>query len=111
MSGYKRIDEFNDEITAKLKTYYTDILALIGEDPTREGLLNTPERVAKSMQYLTQGYDSEPSDILKSATLATLLNPVIKPLGIYAICARPINGIIWCSHIEYISISLTITIC
>ena len=59
--------EPNEEITNKISSHYTDILQNIGEDPSREGLLKTPERVAKALQFLTHGYDLNPDEILKSA--------------------------------------------
>ena len=59
--------EYNDEITKKLTEVYKTILADLGEDPNREGLLKTPERVAKSLQFLTQGYQLNPDEILRSA--------------------------------------------
>ena len=67
IEGYKKIDRYNlksiDQIASKYKTILTDM----GEDPNREGLLKTPERVAKAMQFLTHGYDLNPAEILKSA--------------------------------------------
>ena len=68
MMGYERIDQYNPESIDKLSEHYREILGLIGEDPKREGLLDTPMRVAKAMQFFTQGYDHDPVEILKSAT-------------------------------------------
>ena len=59
-SGYVRIDKWDDEKTAKLAEHYKGILELIGENPEREGLLDTPTRVAKAIQFLTKGYNIEP---------------------------------------------------
>ena len=58
---------YNDETTANLSGHYEEVLKQIGEDPTREGLLKTPERMAKAMQFLTHGYDINPDDLIKQA--------------------------------------------
>ena len=55
IEGYKRVDHFNEDVTERIKEHYVDIIAQLGEDPEREGLIKTPERVAKSLQFLTQG--------------------------------------------------------
>ena len=65
--GYERIDQYDQELVKRISDHYTDILSAVGEDPKREGLLKTPERVAKALQYLTHGYDLDPANILKSA--------------------------------------------
>ena len=65
--GYNRIDNWDDEVTQKLSDHYEAIIKLLGEDSDREGLHRTPLRVAKAMQFLTQGYNQNPVDILKSA--------------------------------------------
>ena len=65
--GYEKIERFNPERTQKLAEHYRAILQLLGENPDREGLLKTPMRVAKSMQFLTQGYNMDPMEILLSA--------------------------------------------
>ena len=65
--AYKKIDNYDLETTEELAQIYKKSLELLGEDPNREGLLKTPERVAKSMQFLTQGYSQDGSEILRSA--------------------------------------------
>ena len=65
--GYEKIERFDPERTEKLMEHYRAILRLLGEDPNREGLLKTPLRMAKSMQFLTQGYNMDPMQILLSA--------------------------------------------
>jgi GTP cyclohydrolase I len=65
--AYIKVEQFEDKITSGLIDNYKESIALLGEDPNREGLLKTPERVAKSMQYLTQGYQIDPKAILDSA--------------------------------------------
>ena len=61
--GYKRIDEYNDETIRELAAHYKEILRLIGENPEREGLIDSPVRIAKAMQFFTHGYDLEPENI------------------------------------------------
>ena len=66
-NGYERIENFDETTTNELSKNYRNILSLIGEDVLREGLDKTPERVAKAMQFLLQGYKNDPVEILKSA--------------------------------------------
>ena len=65
--AYKRVEHYEDKITSSLTDNYRESLSLLGENPDREGLLKTPERVAKAMQYLTQGYHMDAKAILNSA--------------------------------------------
>ena len=67
MKRYQKEENFSPEKIAKLREHYKAILELLGEDPAREGLLKTPERVAKAMAFLTKGYDENPLDIIRSA--------------------------------------------
>ena len=67
--AYKKIDNYDLQTTEELAQIYKKSLELLGEDPNREGLIKTPERVAKSMQFLTQGYSQDGSEILRSAML------------------------------------------
>ena len=63
--AYKKIEHYDKASTEALSANFKEVLTHIGEDIEREGLLKTPERVAKAMQYLTQGYDQDPAEILK----------------------------------------------
>ena len=67
MSNYKFFEEHNHQATQNIKKSYKDIISDIGEDVTREGIVKTPERASKAMQFLTQGYDQDPAAILKGA--------------------------------------------
>ena len=62
--AYKKTEEYEDEITSGLVKSYSEVLGLLGEDPEREGLKKTPERLAKAMQYLTQGYNLDARTII-----------------------------------------------
>jgi len=61
--GYQRIDQYDEESVDKLASFYKEILPEIGEDPSREGLIKTPERVAKALMFLTHGYELKPAEI------------------------------------------------
>ena len=65
--SYTKQEIFDEQTTAALAEHYKSILHLLGEDENREGLLKTPERVAKAMQFITQGYSQDPSELLRSA--------------------------------------------
>ena len=66
-SGYKKVDQYNDKLVDSISLMYKGILKDVGENAGREGLLKTPIRAAKALQYLTQGYDLKPEEILRSA--------------------------------------------
>ncbi|MDF1867723.1 MAG: GTP cyclohydrolase I, partial [Saprospiraceae bacterium] len=65
--SYSKEENYSPEITSDLVKHYVDILGKLGEDPEREGLIKTPSRVAKALQFLTHGYQLDPSEILRSA--------------------------------------------
>ena len=67
LTNYRREDIYNQEKIEQLMVHYREILRLLGEDPDREGLLKTPERVAKAMSFITKGYSQDPIEILRSA--------------------------------------------
>jgi GTP cyclohydrolase I len=102
--GYDRIDRWNDEITAKLTEHYTAILHLLGEDGRREGLKETPARVAKSLQFLTQGYGTDPADILKSAMFQEDYEEmvIVKDIELFSMCEHHLLPFIGKAHVAYI---------
>lgn len=103
-SGYSRIDRWDDEKTAKLAEHYKAILELIGENPEREGLLDTPDRVAKAIQFLTKGYNIEPKDILKSAIFKEDYKQmvIVKDIEIYSMCEHHMIPFYGKAHVAYI---------
>ena len=103
-SGYVRIDKWNDEKTAKLAEHYKAILELIGENPDREGLVDTPVRVAKAIQFLTKGYGIEPKDILKSAIFREDYKQmvIVKDIEIYSMCEHHMIPFYGKAHVAYI---------
>lgn len=88
MYDYERIDKWNTDKLDKLSHHYYEILKLIGEDPSREGLLETPRRVGKAMQFLTQGYDIDPQEILRSAMFKEDYREmvIVKDIEVYSMC-------------------------
>lgn len=104
MDGYQRLDNYNMETINKLKPLYTEILKLIGEDPTREGLIDTPNRVAKAMQFFTHGYDINPEDILKSAMFKEDYRQmvVVKDIELYSLCEHHMVPFFGKAHVAYI---------
>lgn len=103
-NGYKRIDQFNDQSTAELSKHYSKILEIVGEDPDREGLVKTPERVAKAMQFLLQGYQADPVEILKSAMFKEDYRQmvIVKDIEIYSMCEHHMLPFFGKAHVAYI---------
>ncbi len=97
-------DLYNDEITQRLSGVYKTVLQDIGEDPEREGLVKTPERVAKAMQFLTQGYATNPEEILKSALFAEEYSEmvIVKDIEVYSMCEHHMLPFFGKAHIAYI---------
>lgn len=97
-------EETNEETTNQIASHYEDILQRIGEDPNREGLLKTPERVAKALQFLTHGYDLNPDEILKSALFAEEYSEmvIVKDIEVYSMCEHHMLPFFGKAHIAYI---------
>lgn len=104
MDGYLKIDKYNPEIISRIAEKYKSILSDIGEDPEREGLLKTPERVAKALQFLTHGYDINPADILRSAMFKEEYSQmvIVKDIEIYSMCEHHLLPFFGKAHIAYI---------
>lgn len=104
VEGYQKIDRYNTESIDKISEKYKTILTDIGEDPTREGLVKTPERVAKAMQYLTHGYDLDPVEILKSAMFKEDYKQmvVVKDIEVYSMCEHHMLPFFGKAHVAYI---------
>ena len=102
--GYKKIEHYDEECTKSLSSNYKKVIENIGEDPNREGLLKTPERVAKAMQFLTQGYDQNPQEILKSAMFAEKYDEmvIVKDIEVYSLCEHHMLPFFGKCHIAYI---------
>jgi GTP cyclohydrolase I len=103
-SGYQKVEKYNDNISEKLAGLYKESLSLLGEDPEREGLLNTPKRVAKAMQFLTHGYTTNPSEILKSAMFKEEYRQMVlvKDIELYSLCEHHMLPFFGKAHLAYI---------
>ncbi|MDF3027522.1 MAG: cyclohydrolase 1 [Fluviicola sp.] len=95
---------YNDDTTENISNIYKSILSQIGENPEREGLVKTPERVAKALQFLTQGYDIKPEDILKSALFNEEYSEmvIVKDIEVYSMCEHHMLPFFGKAHIAYI---------
>ena len=101
---YTKEEIYDPETTAKLMEHYHAILDLLGEDVNREGLLKTPERVAKCMQFLTKGYNEDPAEILRSAIFKEDYKQmvIVKDIEIYSLCEHHMLPFYGKAHIAYI---------
>lgn len=104
LDGYRKVDEYNDGKVKRMSAHYTDILSEIGEDPNREGLIKTPERVAKALQFLTHGYSVDAAEVLRSAMFAEDYSQmvVVKDIEVYSMCEHHMLPFFGKAHIAYI---------
>ncbi len=102
--SYKETKHYDPEITETIKSKYHDIISNLGEDVNREGLLKTPERASKAMQYLTKGYNEDPEEILKSALFKEDYSNMVlvKDIEVYSLCEHHILPFYGKAHIAYI---------
>jgi GTP cyclohydrolase I len=102
--GYIKIDRYNQERIDSLKDNYHNVLKQIGEEPEREGLLKTPERVAKAMLYLTHGYELNAEEILNSAKFKEDYSQmvVVKDIEVYSMCEHHMLPFFGKAHVAYI---------
>lgn len=96
--------KYDEQITEVLSKNYESVLQSIGEDPSREGLLKTPERVAKAMQFLTHGYDLEPDEIVKEAIFHEEYSEmvIVKDIELYSLCEHHMLPFFGKAHVAYI---------
>lgn len=102
--AYKKQDYYDPNQTDAIRSRFADILQLIGENPEREGLQKTPERAAKAIQFLTQGYHQNASEILKSALFKEDYSEmvVVKDIEVYSMCEHHMLPFYGKAHIAYI---------
>lgn len=103
-NGYERIDKFDGKRTKELAELYKNIIKKIGEDPSREGLKETPLRVAKSIQFLTHGYYIDPQELILSSMFAEDYRQMVlvKDIEIYSLCEHHIIPFFGKAHVAYI---------
>lgn len=102
--AYHKKEEYDAGTTESLMRHYEDIIGLLGEDPKREGLLKTPERMAKAMQYITQGYQQDAVAILNSAKFSEEISEmvIVKDIELYSLCEHHLVPFYGKAHIAYI---------
>ncbi|MEY4885604.1 MAG: cyclohydrolase FolE [Bacteroidota bacterium] len=102
--AYQRVEQYEDKITSRLTENYRESIELLGENPNREGLLKTPERVAKAMQFLTQGYHMDAAAILNSAKFHEEVSEmvIVKDIELYSMCEHHMLPFYGKAHIAYI---------
>ena len=102
--SYKKTEQYDEQVTIQLAENYKRAIGLLGEDAEREGLLKTPERMAKAMQYLTQGYQMNAVDIINSAKFHESVSEmiIVKDIEIYSMCEHHMLPFIGKAHIAYI---------
>ncbi len=102
--AYRKIETYDEDITASLVEHYKGTITLLGEDAEREGLLKTPERVAKAMQVLTQGYQQDAKAILESAKFHEDVSEmvIVKDIELYSMCEHHMLPFYGKAHVAYI---------
>lgn len=102
--AYKKVESYDEAVTERLKNHYKGVIEAIGENPEREGLLKTPERMAKAMQYITQGYEIDAAEILRSAKFEEAYSEMVlvKNIELYSMCEHHLLPFFGKAHIAYI---------
>lgn len=102
--AYKKVDQYDEDVTSELVKNYKQALSLLGENPEREGLIKTPERVAKAMQFMMQGYNLDAHAILNSAKFHEEVSEmiIVKDIELYSLCEHHILPFFGKAHIAYI---------
>ncbi len=102
--SYKYFEEYNEKATNSLKENFHEIIKAVGEDPDRQGVYKTPERAAKAMQFLTQGYSMDAEKILKKAVFEETYDEmvVVKDIELYSLCEHHMLPFFGKAHIAYI---------
>lgn len=104
MNGYEKIDQYNPEAIERMAEHVRAVIVELGEDPEREGLAKTPERMAKALQFLTHGYGLEPAEILRSAMFREEYQQmvIVRDIEVYSLCEHHILPFFGKAHVAYI---------
>ena len=104
MHGYAKIDQYNPRTVKRIADRYRQVLHDLGEDPDREGLVKTPERIAKALQFLTHGYHLDPAAILRSAMFKEEYQQmvIVKDIEVYSLCEHHLLPFFGKAHVAYI---------
>jgi GTP cyclohydrolase IA len=104
LEGYSKTDNYHPVTVKRIADKYRNILKDLGENPEREGLLKTPERVSKALHYLTHGYDLDPAEILRSAMFAEEYSQmvIVKDIEVYSMCEHHMLPFLGKAHVAYI---------
>ncbi len=102
--AYKKISQYDPYVTEQIASHVKAILDLLGEDTSREGLLKTPERVAKAMQFLTRGYGENGVEIVRSAVFNEEYSQmvIVKDIELFSLCEHHMLPFIGKAHVAYI---------
>lgn len=102
--AYNKVEHYDEDVTEKLSYHYKEIIRLLGEDAEREGLLKTPERISKAMQYFMKGYDMDAKAILESAKFHEDVSEmiIVKDIEIYSMCEHHMIPFYGKAHVAYI---------
>ncbi|WP_126247693.1 GTP cyclohydrolase I FolE [Chitinophaga rhizosphaerae] len=102
--AYNKEEQYDESVTNGLKEFYRNSIALLGEDPGREGLVKTPERMAKAMQFLTQGYQQDAKEVLNGAKFTEAYSEmvIVKDIELYSMCEHHMLPFFGKAHVAYI---------
>ena len=102
--AYRKEETYDGQVTAEIAAHYKEILRLLGEDPEREGLVKTPERVAKALQFITKGYQEDGGEIIRSAIFNEEYKQMVlvKDIELYSVCEHHMLPFLGKCHVAYI---------
>jgi GTP cyclohydrolase I len=102
--GYEKVDQYNARSVGRIASAFRDILVEIGENPSRDGLVKTPERFAKALQFLTHGHDLDPANILRTAMFSEDYRQmvIVRDIEIYSLCEHHVLPFFGKAHVAYI---------
>ena len=101
---YIKEEKYDEKVTSEIASHVKEILRLIGEDPAREGLVKTPERVAKALQFMTQGYEQDGTEIIQKAIFDEEYKQmvIVRDIELYSMCEHHMCPFIGKAHVAYI---------